>query len=105
MCSRVGNAQISSHIHKSQNENHGLLGTTLTIPTSAIDMVILNKNIPINQHTGHISQSNRNGNDNKSDQTQIFSHHHLSAKNHHKAFQNSKQTTKLIEINAQVFQL
>jgi hypothetical protein len=103
MCSRVGNAQINNHMHKSQNENHGLSGTTLTIPTRAIDMVILNKNIPINQYTGHISQSNKKGRDNKSDQTQIFSHHRLSAKNHHKAFQNSKQTTKLIEINAQVF--
>jgi hypothetical protein len=76
---------------------------TLTIPTRAIDMVILNKNIPINQHTGHISQSNRNGNDNKSDQTQIFSHHHLSAIIPPKAFHNAKQITKLIEINAQVF--
>jgi hypothetical protein len=66
-------------------------------------MVILNKNIPINQHTGHISQSNRNGNDNKSDQTQIFSHHHLSAIIPPKAFHNAKQTTKLIEIKAQVF--
>ena len=68
-------------------------------------MVILNKKIPINQHTGYISQSNKKGRDNKSDQTQIFSHHRLSAKNHHKAFQNSKQTTKLIEMRAQVFQL
>jgi hypothetical protein len=82
-----------------------LSGTTLIIHTSAIDIVILNKNIPINQQTGYISQSNKNGNDNKSEPTQIFNHHHLSAKNHHKAFQNSKQTTKLIEINAQVFQL
>jgi hypothetical protein len=105
MCSRVGNAQINNHMHKSQNENHGLSGTTLTIPTRAIDMVILNKNIPINQHTGHISQSNKKGRDNKSDQTQILSHHRLSAKNHHKAFHNAKQTTKLIEIKAQVFQL
>jgi hypothetical protein len=68
-------------------------------------MVILNKNIPINQHTGHISQSNRNGRDNKSDQTHIFSHHHLSAIIPPKAFHRAKQTTKLIEINAQVFQL
>ena len=103
MCSRVGNAQINNHIHKSQNENHGLSGTTLTIPTRAIDIVILNKNIPINQHIGYISQSNKKGRENKSDQTQIFNHHRLSAKNHHKAFQNSKQTTKLIEINAPVF--
>ena len=63
MCSRVGNAQINNHMHKSQNENHGLSGTTLTVPTRAIDMVILNKNIPINQHTGHISQSNKKGRD------------------------------------------
>jgi hypothetical protein len=105
MWSRVGNAQINNHIHKSQNENHGLSGTTLTIHTSAIDIVILNKNIPINQQTGYISQSSKNGNDNKSEPTQIFSHHHLSAKNHHKAFQNSRQTTKLIESNAHVFQL
>jgi hypothetical protein len=105
MWSRVGNAQINNHIHKSPNENQGLSGTTLTIPTRAIDIVILNKNIPINQQTGYISQSRRNSNDNKSEPTQIFSHHHLSAKNPHKAFQNSKQTTKLIEINAQVFRL
>ena len=105
MWSRVGNAQINNHIHKSQNENHGLSGTTLTIQTRAIDMVILNRNIPINQHTGYISHSNKKGSDNKSDQTQIFSHHRLSARNHHKAFQNSRQTTKLIEINAPVFQL
>ena len=105
MWSRVGNAQINNHIHKSQNENHGLSGKTLTIHTSAIDIVILNKNIPINQQTGYISQSKRNGNDNKSEPIQIFSRHHLSAKNHHKAFQNSKQTTKLIESNAQVFRL
>ena len=105
MCNNVGNAQINNHIHKSQNENHGLSGTTLTIPTSAIDIVILNKNIPINQQTGHISQSKRKGRDNKREPTPIFNHHHLSAKNHHKAFQNSKQTTKLIEINAQVFRL
>ena len=103
MCNRVGNAQINNHMHKSQKENHGLSGTTLTIPTSAIDMVILNKNIPINQQTGAISQSKRNGKDNKSEPTQIFNHHHLSAKNPHKAFQNSKQTTKLIESNAHVF--
>ena len=76
---------------------------TLTIQTRAIDMVILNKNIPTNQHTGNISQSNKKGRDNKSDQTQIFNHHRLSAKNHHKTFQNSKQTTKLIEISAPVF--
>ena len=101
----MGNAQINNHIHKSQNENQGLLGTTLTIPTSAIDIVILNKNIPINQQTGYISQSKRNGNDNKREPTQILNHHHLSAKNHHKAFQNSRQTTKLIESIAQVFQL
>ena len=66
-------------------------------------MVILNKNIPINQHIGHISQSNRKGKHNKSDQTQIFSHHHLSAIIPPKAFHNAKQTTKLIEIKAQVF--
>ena len=105
MWSRVGNAQINNHIHKSQNENHGLSGITFTIPTSAMDIVMLNKNIPINQQTGYISHSKRNGNDNKSEPTQIFSRHHLSAKNHHKAFQNSKQTTKLIEINTHVFQL
>jgi hypothetical protein len=80
-----------------------LFGETLTIPTRAIDMVILNKNIPINQHTGHISQSNKKGRDNRSDQTQIFSHHHLSAIIPPKAFHNAKQTTKLIESNAQVF--
>ena len=66
-------------------------------------MVILNKNIPINPQTGAIFQSKRNGKDNKRDETQIFNHHHLSAKNHHKAFHKAKQTTKLIEINAQVF--
>ena len=66
-------------------------------------MVILNKNIPINQHIGYISQSNRNGNDNKSDQTQIFNHHHLSAIIPPKAFHKAKQATKLIEIKAQVF--
>ena len=65
-------------------------------------MVMLNKNIPINQQTGYNSQSNKNGNDNKSELTQIFNHHHLSAKNHQKAFHRAKQTTKLIEINAQV---
>jgi hypothetical protein len=65
--------------------------------------VILNRNIPINPQTGAISQSKRNGKDNKREPTQIFNHHHLSAKNPHKAFQNSKQTTKLIENNAQVF--
>jgi urease beta subunit len=67
--------------------------------------VILNKNIPINQQTGYISQSSKNGNDNKSEPTQIFSHHHLSAKNPQKAFHRAKQTTKLIEINTHVFQL
>jgi len=77
----------------------------LTIPTSAIDIVILNKNIPINQQTGYISQSSKNGNDNKSEPTQIFSHHHLSEKNPQKAFHRAKQITKLIEIKAQVFQL
>ena len=92
-------------MHKSQNENHGLFGITLTIHTRAIDIVILNKNIPTNQQVGAISQSNKKGKDSKSDQTQTFNNHRLSAKNHHKAFQNSKQTTKLIEINAQVFQL
>jgi hypothetical protein len=78
---------------------------TLTIQTRAIDMVILNKNIPTNQHTGYISQSNKKGRDNKSDQTHIFSHHHLYAIIPPKAFHRAKQTTKLIEINAQVFQL
>ena len=66
-------------------------------------MVILNRNIPINQHIGYVSQSNRNGRDSRSDQTQIFSHHHLSAIIPPKAFHNAKQTTKLIEISAQVF--
>ena len=103
MWSRVGNAQINNHIHKSQNENHGLSGMTLIIPTRAIDMVILNRNIPINQQTGYVSQNNRNGRDSRSDQTQIFSHHHLSAIIPPKAFHNAKQTTKLIEIKAQVF--
>ena len=50
-----------------------------------------------------ISQSNKKGNDSKSDQTQIFVHHHLSAIIPPKAFHRAKQTTKLIEINAQVF--
>ena len=59
----------------------------------------------MNQQIGHISQNNRKGKDNKRDETQIFNHHRLSAKNHHKAFQNSRQTTKLIEINTPVFQL
>ena len=103
MSSSVGSAQINNHIHKSQNENHGLFGMILAIQTRAIDMVILNKNIPINQHIGYVSQSNRKCKDNKSDQTQIFSHHHLSAIIPPKAFHNPKQTTKLIEISAQVF--
>ena len=103
MWSRVGNAQINNHIHKSQKENQGLSGTILTIHTSAIDIVILNKNIPINQQTGYISQSKRNGRDNKSEPTPIFNHHHLSAIIPPKAFHRAKQTTKLIEINAQVF--
>lgn len=105
MWSRVGNAQINNHIHKSQKENQGLSGRTLTIHTRAMDMVILNKKIPINQQTGAISQSNKNGKDNKSDQTQILSHHHLSAIIPPKAFHIAKQNTKLIEINTQVFQL
>ena len=103
MCNNVGNAQINNHIHKSQNENHGLSGRTLTIPTIEIDIVILNKNIPINQQTGYISHSRRNGNDNKREPTPIFNHHHLSAIIPPKAFHNAKQTTKLIEISAQVF--
>ena len=76
---------------------------TLIIPTRAIDMVILNRNIPINQQTGYVSQSNRNGRDNKSDQTQTFSHHHLSAIIPPKAFHRAKQNTKLSETRAQVF--
>ena len=36
-------------------------------------------------------------------ETQIFVHHHLSAIIPPKAFHRAKQTTKLIEINAQVF--
>lgn len=71
--------------------------------TNAIDILILNKNIPINQQTGDISQSNKNGRDNKMDQVHTFSHHHLSAKNQPKAFQISKQTTKLIVSSAHVF--
>ena len=62
---------------------------TFTIPTRAIDMVILNKNIPINQQIGYISQSKRKGNDNKSEPTQIFNHHHLSAIIPPKAFHNA----------------
>ena len=61
----------------------------MTIPTSAIDIVILNKNIPINQQTGYISQSKRKGNDNKSEPTQIFNHHHLSEIIQPKAFPNA----------------
>ena len=105
MCNNVGNAQINNHIHKSQNENHGLSGRTLTIPTSAMDIVILNKNIPINQQTGHISQSKRKGRDNKREPTPIFNHHHLSAIIPPNAFHRAKQITKLIESNAHVFQL
>ena len=77
---------------------------TLTIATRAIDILILNKNIPINQQTGAISQSNKNGNDNKRDHVQTFNHHHLSAKNQPNAFHISRQTTKLIVSSAQVFQ-
>ena len=77
----------------------------MTIHTRAIDIAILNKNIHMNQHIGQVSQSNKNGKDNKRDQTQIFSHHHLSAKNHHKAFHKAKQTTKLIESITHVFRL
>ena len=90
-------------MHKSQNKNHGFLGMTLTIATNAIDILILNKNIPTNQQTGEISQSNKNGRDNKRDQVQTFSHHHLSAINQPKAFQISRQTTKPIVSSAQVF--
>lgn len=104
MCSRVGNAHINRAIHKSQNKNHGFFGMTFTIATRAIDILILNKNIPINQQTGAISQSNKKGSDNKRDHVQTFSHHHLSAKNQPKAFQISRQITKLIVSSAQVFQ-
>lgn len=90
-------------MHKSQNENHGLFGITLTIHTRAIDIVILNKNIPTNQQVGIISHSSKNGKDNKREPTQTFDHHRLSAKNHHKAFHKARQTTKLTEIKAQVF--
>ena len=76
---------------------------TLTIATRAIDILILNKNIPKNQQTGAISQSNKNGRDNKRDHVQTFNHHHLSAMNQPKAFQISRQTTKLIVRSAQVF--
>ena len=103
MWNRVGNAQINKAIHKSQNKNPGLFGITLIIATIAIDMLILNKNIQINQQTGAISQSNKNGRDNKREHVQTFNHHHLSAKNQPKAFQISRQTTKLIVRNAQVF--
>jgi hypothetical protein len=72
MCSRVGKTQISNHIHSNQNENHGLFGTTLTIQTRAIDIVMLNKNIPINQQIGATSHNNRKGRDNKRDETQTF---------------------------------
>ena len=76
---------------------------TFTMATNAIDILILNKNIPINQQTGEISQSNKNGRDNKRDHVHTFSHHHLSAKNQPKAFQISRQITKLIVRSAQVF--
>ena len=103
MCSRVGNAQISRAIHKSQNKNPGFLGITFTIATRAIDILILNKNIPMNQQTGAISHNNKNGRDNRRDKVQTFGHHHLSARNQPKAFQISRQTTKLIVRSAQVF--
>ena len=103
MCSRVGKAHINRAIHNSQNKNPGYFGITLTIATNAIDILILNKNIPINQQTGAISHSNRNGRDNKRDHVHTFSHHHLSAKNQPKAFQISRQITKLIVRSAQVF--
>ena len=104
MCSRVGNTQINNHIHKSQNENHGLFGTTLTIQTRAIDIVILNKKIPINQQIGNISHSNKSGKESKREETQTFNHHHLSAKNHQRAFQNSRHTTNPTTRIVQVFQ-
>ena len=104
MCRRVGNAQINRAMHKSQNRNHGFFCITLTIATRAIDILILNKKIPINQQTGDISHNNKNGRDNKRDQVHTFNHHHLSAKNQRKAFHISRQTTKLIVSNAQVFQ-
>ena len=103
MCSRVGKAHINRAIHKSQNKNPGYFGITLTIATRAIDILILNKNIPINQQAGAISHNNKNGRENRRDQVHTFNHHHLSAKNQPKAFQISRQTTKLIVSRAQVF--
>jgi len=104
MCSRVGKTQISNHIHSNQNENHGLFGTTLTIQTRAIDIVMLNKNIPINQQIGATSHNNRKGRDNKRDETQTFNHHHLSANIHPRAFHISRHKTNHTVRIAQVFQ-
>lgn len=104
MCSRVGKTQINNHIHNNQNENHGLFGTTLTIQTRAIDIVMLNKNIPINQQTGATSHNNKNGRDNKRDETQTLSHHHLSANIQPRAFHISRHTTNHTVRIAQVFQ-
>ena len=65
---------------------------------------MLNKNIPINQQTGVTSHSNRNGRDNKRDETQTFSHHHLSANIQPKAFHISRQITNHTVRITQVFQ-
>ena len=90
-------------MHKSQNENHGLFGITLTIQTRAIDIVILNKNIPKNQRIGKLSQNSKSGKDNKSDQTQIFSRHHLSAIIQPKAFPKANTQVNHKTIGIQTF--
>ena len=74
-----------------------------TIHTRAIDIVILNKNIPMNQQIGYISQSNRNGKDNKRDETQIFNHQYLSAIIPPKAFHNAITKVNHNTIGIQTF--
>jgi len=64
---------------------------------------MLNKNIPINQQIGYIFQSNRNGNDNKRDETQIFNHQYLSAIIQPKAFHNAIMKVNHNTIGIQTF--
>ena len=90
-------------MHKSQNKNPGLFGMAFTIQTRAIDIVMLNKNIPMNQQIGCIFQSNRNGNDNKMDETQIFNHQYLSAIIQPKAFHNAIMKVNHNTIGIQTF--
>lgn len=96
---KIGNEPINNHIHRIPKANPHLFGMVLISHAKAIDMVILNKNIPIIQNIIQWNHNKRHGNDNNRELIQVRIHQNLSAMIHHVAFHNTMQTVNIIDNN------